>query len=104
MYEFIDPTTLTATELSERILKANKMLMAYHQTGHLEMIKSLESLLGVLGEESEYRMLKKIEETKKEELAIEKQSSKYSRKKKTKKKEPNPNIVITLGYIKGVDD
>ncbi len=102
MYDLIDPKDLSDEELMAKLLKSNQMLMNYRGTQFQGMVDSLESLIGVLGEEAEYRQQMKQEEANKER---EKQSAgRYGRKKKSKKKKPNPNVVATLGHIKGVDD
>lgn len=102
MYDLLDPKGLSDEELMAKLLKSNQMVMAYRGTQYSHMVDSLESLIGVLGEEAEYRQRMKEEETRKE---TEKQSvSRYGRKKKTNKKKVNPNVVVTLGHIKGVDD
>ena len=104
MYDLLDPKELSDEEIEAKIFKSNQMLNTYTGKGaHFQQaIIQLEALLGVLGEELEYRRKTKAEESRKE---VEKQSvSRYGRKKRSKQKPKNPNIVATLGHIKGVDD
>ena len=102
MYDLIDPKKLTDEELMSKILKSNQMVMNYRGTQYSEMVSSLESLIGVLEEESEYR--KKIKKEKSVKDKEKASTVRYGRRKKSKKKKENPNIIATFGHIKGVDD
>lgn len=101
MYDKLDLDNLTDDQLYDKIQKLNRMVSYYIGIGMTSMVESVELNMAMLQEEHEYRMKMKVENANREREKST--TSRFTRKNKKQKKE-NPNIIATLGHIKGVDD